>query len=444
VFIESGPLKHSVFWSRALELDQELGKYDWPSRTSEAEKYSFALQCDKHKIRRYKPSFEELNNSKSFALGQYLKHELPRFWHLLSIESLDFAIEYHKMFIKPDSTPGVPYSMMANRNDKLLEQLGTRFNDLVISRIYRRLEISEKELRQLTRQQMVDLNLMDPVRVFVKSEPHKKKKLEEGRVRLIMSVSIVDKMIEMLLCRHLYKKEIANWETIPSKPGIGFDRDGVTSVYNDVMTHGNMCSTDISGWDWNVDDWQIIDEADCVIDLCVNPSREWAHILRNTAIIETKSIYQFSDGQLVQPIFEGVVNSGKFKTSRGNSFMRTRLAFLIGANKCIAAGDDTVETFVDDAVSKYAKFGFEIKEYQPVVDTFEFCSRLYGKGYSYPVNSEKILMNLLHNVPHSPIEFRMYMTGFLDDLEDHPQFQHFMELVERVGYIELAGAQEVI
>lgn len=438
----SKPLSHSEYWKRALEIKPSLSLFDWPSRSVEAEKVSFKLQCEKHVVDRARPTTLELEQSDERVLPKYLRHVLPSY--LENLDTVEAIIDDMKNFIKADSTPGVPYAITANRNDKLFEILGSRFNELVMSRIKARLSFSLDDISGMSHKQLLENNLMDPVRVFVKHEPHKLKKLREGRVRLIMSVSIVDKFIEMILCRHLYKKEIRSWATIPSKPGIGFTPDDVEIVYLDVMSNLPMSATDISGWDWSVDAWQIVDEAEGVIRLCDNPRNWWAHVLRATAIIETRSIYHFSDGEMVVLKYDGVVNSGKFKTSRGNSYMRVRLSDIIGSPKCLAAGDDTVEGTIIAAKAKYAKYGFEIKEYESVHDSFEFCSRVYTSEGSYPVNYEKILMNLLHNIPSNPLEFRMFMTGFIDDLGNHPKFQEIITLVEQVGYFELAGAQELV
>ena len=145
---------------------------------------------------------------------------------------------------------------------------------------------------------------------------------------------------------------------------------------------------------------------------------------------------------MVKNLFEGIVNSGKYKTSSGNSRMRTKLAKLVGADKTIAAGDDAVESFVEDAIEKYKRFGFKIKAYDLVEDSFEFCSRIYSSKGSWPINVGKMVMNLIHNTPRNLFEFRMYMMGFENDLGSHPDFENIMQAVAEVGYFEQAGAQE--
>lgn len=344
-------------------------------------------------------------------------------------------------YIKLDASPGVPYAFEGSTNFKVLESLGEDLEEIVLDRIEQRIRLFE-HLETLSRREMIDYGLMDFVRVFVKDEPHKISKLKQGRVRLIMSVSLVDKIIEMVTSRALHKLEIEHWWEIPSKPGIGFTPEMDKLVYNDVMKHENMCFADISGWDWSVKPWLVRTAAEGKIRLCENPSEVWKKLVRAEAIIETRSVYQFSDGVIVAPQFEGIVNSGKYKTSRDNSWMRVFLATLVGSNHTIAAGDDTVESFVEDAFDKYKALGWELKDYQRVNDGFEFCSRWYEEGNAYFLNVDKMLMNLLHTKPKDWFEFDMYMLQFASNLSKHPIYEEILELINRVGYdVVQEGAQ---
>ena len=441
------PLKENSMWEKCKQLYEPCAEYGWPARTCEAEMISYKLQCDRHVLPedRKQPTVKELEQANKILLPQYIKHTLPE--ALTSWERVDLMfdlIEEMMSYVKRDASPGSPYAYVASTNGSLLDQYSDLILDVVHERLMERLMYSTEQLEKMTPEELVDAGLMDPVRIFVKSEPHKKKKLVEGRVRLIHSVSIVDKLIEMVLIRHLTKLEISNWYKIPSKPGIGFTESDNSVVYDDVIHSLPMSGSDVEGWDWNVDKWQILDDAEMCIKLCNNPSVEWERSIRACAILESKSVYQFSNGVLVKNIFEGIVNSGKYKTSSGNSRMRTKLATLIGANKCIAAGDDAVERTVERAREKYAEYGFKIKAYDNVEDQFEFCSRIYtGKG-SWPLNAGKMMMNLVHNIPKNDFEFRMYMTGFENDLGTHPEFPFIMQVIRDVGYFELGGAQEEV
>lgn len=323
--------------------------------------------------------------------------------------------------------------MEAMRNDALLSRLGQEFNDLVLDRIELRLKFSLEEIQKMSRKQRIDCGLCDPVRVFVKNEPHKKTKLLEGRFRLIMSVSIVDKAIEMLLNAPLHKLEIANWSKIPSKPGIGFSKEDNQKVYDDIMSHPNMAYADINKWDWSCKYWLMEDCVKAKIKLCTNPSPDWIKLVTLEPMIESESIYQFSDGLMVAPTYRGIVNSGKYKTSRDNSFMRVLLAFHVGSDKVIAAGDDTVESFVADAKSKYEQLGWKLKDYQKVEDGFEFCSRWYQDGVSFPLNAGKMVMNFLHSRFKSNFDYDMQFMQLHDQLEYHPDFPRIADFIRSLN-----------
>lgn len=398
------------------------------------------MQCDQHIDVFYEPTLEEIQASNSRILPQYIRHTLPDFLETYDRDKWSEAIDKLKDEIKAEASPGVPHSDVAKRNDKLMASLGARFNEIVLNRIEKILSIPIQTLKTMTRKERLDLNLMDPVRVFVKNEPHTLDKINTGRVRLIMSVSLTDKMIEMLLCRHLTKLEIQNWKRIPSKPGIGFTAEDNASVYEDVTQCGlDMSYADIRGWDWGVKQWQIVDCATATVALANNNSAVYEHLMIAKAYLESESIYQFSDGVMVQPTYKGIVNSGKFRTSRDNSFMRVRIADLIGSRKTLAAGDDSVENTVEDAPNKYLRYGIRCKEYLPVRGSFEFCSHYYGPEGCWALNKEKMVMNLLHQEPEDFFEYRMSMVGFAAELETRPDYEDILELVESVGYYEVEG-----
>jgi len=344
--------------------------------------------------------------------------------------------------VKLESSPGCPYALLGTTNEIFFQRAGDLFEDLVLDRIEARLRFS-KQIKNLTRKQRVELNLLDPVRVFVKNEPHKVEKIKEGRFRLIHSVSIVDKMIEMLLHYHLHKIEISNWRSIPSKPGIGFTENDNQLLFEQInskhISGDKQMSTDVSGWDWTVKKWMLEDLALATIALCDNPSSDWTTLVLLEPELESQSIYQFSDGLLVSPVYSGIVNSGKYKTSRGNSWMRAYLGILIGCKTIMTAGDDSVESFVEDAAAKYGTLGFKLKAYIPMSEGYDFCSRWYQDQQSWPLNANKMLMNLLHTEPKTDKEALTYLLQFTDNMQDHPEFEAYSKIIERVFVPDLLG-----
>lgn len=347
------------------------------------------------------------------------------------------------MKFTPESSPGVPYSMIGNSNAKVIESMGEQLVDIIYDRFVRISKIDHAALSDKTDVQLIDEGYCDPVRVFVKDEPHKVDKLATGRVRLIHSVSLVDKVIEMLLIRHATKGEIQKWRDIPSKPGIGFDDESNQAILKKVRKMRRPVDTDLSGYDMSVKAWLMYADTRCNIKLCKNPSLYWENLMWNKTHLETRSIFQFSDGTMVRPNFRGIVNSGKFKTSYSNSKMRVLLAELCGEADAIAAGDDCIEDFSDLAEVLYGVYGFKLKGYKPIVwkDGFEFCSHFYSDKRCYALNAEKMIMNFLHHPFKSSLELRMQMAQLYAELGSHPEWPEFMARFQALGLFESVGAQ---
>lgn len=319
--------------------------------------------------------------------------------------------------------------------------MGEQLIDIVLLRIKKISEYSGLKISKMSRENLVRVGLMDPVRVFVKDEPHQKTKLAEKRVRLIHSVSLVDKLIEMVLVRHITKNEIRNWKTIPSKPGIGFDDESYQAMVSTIRSMNKPCDSDAKGWDMSVKEWMMRDEALITINLCDNPSNFWKKMVSNKALIEARSLFQFSDGTLMYPSYTGIVNSGKYKTSFSNSKMRVYLSQIVGSPYAIAAGDDCIEEYVDDAIQKYAILGIKIKAYKEIDQIFEFCSHVYTNVESYAINSDKMIMNFLHHDLGQPLQRRMLFMGLYAELGSRPDWQEIVERLRSIGLFDLEGGQ---
>jgi len=69
---------------------------------------------------------------------------------------------------------------------------------LVVEAVWARLEaLSRIELSpDVTPPELIQLGLCDPVRLFIKQEPHPFRKVRTGRLRLISSVSLSDHTLQ--------------------------------------------------------------------------------------------------------------------------------------------------------------------------------------------------------------------------------------------------------
>jgi len=230
------------------------------------------------------------------------------------------------------------------------------------------------------------MGLCDPVRLFVKQEPHTSRKVKEGRFRLISSVSLVDQLVERMLFGAQNQLEIAEWEQIPSKPGMGLSlMSQARSLFDDLRVKHSRCpaaEADISGFDWSVQDWELWADVEMRIVLG-GFGAKLAQAARNRFSCFMNSVFQLSDGTLIEQMQPGIMKSGSYCTSSTNSRIRCLMAELIGSPWCIAMGDDSVEGWVDGAKDKYMSLGHVCKDYKPCATTIsgrlyevEFCSHV--------------------------------------------------------------------
>jgi len=118
--------------------------------------------------------------------------------------------------------------------------------------------------------------------------------------------------------------------------------------------------------------------------------------------------------------------------------MRLLLAYIVGAVKATAMGDDDYESYVEDAVEKYLKLGYRVKFYERIEgDTFEFCSHLYNRRTRtcYNVNIVKEFMNFAHRTDiKNTLDVNLALIQLTDDLCGNPQFEKLLGVIESVGW----------
>jgi hypothetical protein len=290
---------------------------------------------------------------------------------------------------------------------------------------------------------LVQAGLCDPVRLFVKDEPHNIVKLSEGRVRLIMSVSLVDQLVERLLYTEQNKAEIKAWQEIPSKPGIGLHDDGIQAILDSVSPHyTEAAEADVSGFDWSVQEWELNADAEMRIMLAFTANKEarvvFDSLVRARTYCLARTLFSLSDGRLIAQRKPGIQLSGSFNTSSTNSRIRALLTRLVGAHWCVAMGDDCVESYVEGAIERYNELGHTVKFYKKCEnDQFEFCSQVFDvkKRVAWPASLDKMLVRLLsHKLPTE--EEKLGLTAqFLYEARHSPQLQEALYMLLSVGWL---------
>lgn len=272
--------------------------------------------------------------------------------------------------LKMDASPGMPYMQQAQTNADLLKFYGAEWlASLVVERVLLIQGAPREAFETWTAAELVEAGLVDPVRVFVKNELHSAEKVQQGRYRLISSISVVDQCVERVLCSPQNNLEIDSWKSLFSKPGLGLHDEGLQELGACFGSMKNPTGSDISGFDWSVPQWLLDVDAE-VRSRLAGGGDLWQRRARLLGL----SLFVLSDGSVYEQVVRGIQKSGSYNTSSTNSRIRVALAALVSdfeVGSVAAMGDDCVEdtswcvsgssfAFVD----AYARYGFKVKEVQ--------------------------------------------------------------------------------
>jgi hypothetical protein len=286
---------------------------------------------------------------------------------------------------------------------------------------------------------------MDVVRLFIKKEPHGAKKIVSKRWRIISCLSLVDQILDRILHTGQNKLEILLHSHIPSCSGLGFDTVNDIEEFKSKVSRnakgGKIASADVSGFDWSVQEWELLFDADCRIALAHAENTAYAVLVIARIHCICRSVLATDDGTMYAQTAEhyGIQKSGTFNTASTNSRIRIILAWLIGADWAIAMGDDCLEEPVDDATAKYALYGHPLKMYDIQDGRYEFCSHYFSENGVYPSNPAKSVFRLLsHDVISADL-----MTAMIHFMRAHPDLAGLLSLLQQDERLT-AEALEVI
>lgn len=341
------------------------------------------------------------------------------------------SIEYAIADLKKDAGCGIPLCYEYKDNQDLLNGIA---QDDIVQYVWERLQKLNRpaDYSKLTARQLVAEGCTDPVRVFVKGELHSAEKVEQGRMRLISVLSTIDQLVERVLHSAQNHEEISAWTDIPSKPGMGLDDASLDALRAEVMSFNDPVDTDISGWDWGVPGWLMEDDALVRIRLAgCGPGDTYHRLVINRYLCLSLSVMILSDGTVWEQTYRGIQKSGSYCTSSTNSRMRVLLAYMAGATKAIAMGDDCVEEYSAEAESFYAQHVL-LKGYKRARigsgGWIEFCSVLFNLGsngrWYKPTREIRQLATLLWKKPISEdAEVELYSSLTNDTRHsEHPMF----------------------
>ncbi|QGY99242.1 P1-P2 fusion protein [Groundnut rosette assistor virus] len=395
------------------EMGEKTRGFGWPQFGSDAELKSLRLQASRWLERAQlaeKPSLAERERVIRKTVEAYasVKTSCPTVARSGSLNWQNFLVAFQEAVssLELDAGVGVPYIALGKPTHRSFVEDPTWLPVLARLTFARLQKIAEARFEEMTPVELVQHGLCDPIRLFVKGEPHKQAKLDEGRYRLIMSVSLVDQLVARVLFQDQNKREIKLWRSIPSKPGFGLSTDEQVLSFTESLAHRVgvpatelitewnkfLVPTDCSGFDWSVADWMLEDDMEVrnrltmgLNPLLVRLRAGWLKCIANSVLCT-------SDGHLLSQTVPGVQKSGSYNTSSSNSRIRVMCAFHCGASWAVAMGDDALES-VDSNLAEYKKLGLKVE----VGQELEFCSNIFKQpNLATPVNVYKMLYKLIH------------------------------------------------
>lgn len=366
-----------------LNVFPATGEYGDPDVSSMAERESFLLQ-----VKFVNQSKEPENTERVRAEMERLFEPARWTWRTVNVSRLLEVVRNVNTGENRKKSPGVPLCHMFQTNGDVIDHYGEAG---IVKLVAHRLNAYR---RALPGQQV-----MDPIRVFVKREPHKVSKIKEKRWRLIWSMGLIDRLVNDLLFGDLAKAEIANFDEIPSQPGLGFFEGNWDRLAHRLI--GNppcerFAAMDISGWDMSVPGWGYDAYLDGVFrrcknkgDICKEDEAAMRHVFWNVSQCRVR----FSDGTEIEQSFRGICKSGWALTISFNCWLRAYVQkcskirrhghFNDQTDFIVTMGDDSLERApnedIDAMIKDFNSWGFRVKGEAQVgpLDKMEFC----GSGF---------------------------------------------------------------
>lgn len=246
-------------------------------------------------------------------------------------------------------------------------------------------------------QERLEDSSSDPIRLFIKPEPHKKKKIAEKRFRLISSVSIVDQLLDQMVFGFQNTAFLDYNHFTPVRVGWGWLKGGWQSV-----PRAGMVACDKSGWDWTVTSWLLRAEFEVRRRLLVGGDVEsWTKIAQTRYHnLFVKNEFVTSGGVVFSLKEPGVMKSGCVNTIVSNSIMQTILHYRVSRELGVpsyglwAMGDDTLQPntpWMEDYCKTLSKYCI-LKQ---VSAESEFAGMKWDNGFVEPLYKGKHAYNIL-------------------------------------------------
>lgn len=240
-------------------------------------------------------------------------------------------------------------------------------------------------------------------RVFIKQEPHKKAKAQEGRWRLIMAFPLNFQVFWHLLFDYQNDLEIRFATSIPSQQGIWFHGGAWRNHMARWKQAGYDVGLDKSAWDWTFPKWLLdwdlqfrfrMGRGYGMSEWLRHASRQWELAFGKGARFIT------TGGVLLEQEVPGIMKSGSVVTISSNSHAQAMLHILVCLDEGVSVepfpaccGDDTLQRLDQASVDGYKKYGVVVKS---ASEGLEFMGHEFLSTGPAPLYMEKHFNRFLH------------------------------------------------
>jgi len=226
-------------------------------------------------------------------------------------------------------------------------------------------------------------------KIFVKAEPHKKKKLIAEMLRIICCKPTHAMIKDQALFSKLNNQAVRCWKKSPIVyPYSPLVPNDIEHIYN-RLKGSPVLESDKELWDFNVFGWMYVILTAVIKSLAMKPigmsQEDFDMYLEDVekSIIKNyrDCTYRCSDGTLVQQVLEGIMKSGWVLTIFGNSTLQVvchvlalvRLGItpdiIIATYTLMAGGDDILQKWPTSLspvayFDEFRKFGINVKEFE--------------------------------------------------------------------------------